>query len=110
MLLLQMFDLACVTIPYEHVSLRKSLLTFWQDFSETPRRERPPIRGRAPYCLRRRRAWQQRERRYRRGRSRRRRRRRGPARSRVRKRQPPPRRRTFQGRRKQTIRRPRPGR
>jgi len=33
MLLLQMFDLACVTIPYEHVSLRKSLLTFWQDFS-----------------------------------------------------------------------------
>jgi len=33
MLLLQMFDLACVTIPYEHVSLRKSLLTYWQDFS-----------------------------------------------------------------------------
>ena len=78
--------------------------------SETPLRERPPIRGRAPYCLRRRRAWQDRERRYRRGRSRRRRRRRGFARSRVSKRQPPPRRRTFQGRRKQTIRRPRPGR
>ena len=58
--------------------------------SETPRREQPPILGRAPYCLRRGRAWQEREQGYCRRRPRtRRRRRRGPARGRVRGQQQP---------------------